>query len=54
MGMSENVSFGELLCGKSRDAEDFIQILSFCSDRLNKGQQVPAIWLDWKEKAGQK
>ena len=34
MGMSENVSFGELLCGKSRDAEDFIQFLSFCSDLL--------------------
>ena len=53
MEMSENVSFGELLCGKARDKKDFILFLLFCSERLNKGLPVQEVWSDWLATTGQ-
>lgn len=36
---------------KQEDDADFISFLAFCADRLNKGEQVQSIWLDYLELA---
>lgn len=43
---------GESLCGE--DAEDFIKFLQFCLERLNKGEQVQAIWNDYQRTTDRK
>lgn len=43
---------GESLC--EEEVDDFIAFLHFCLERLNKGEQVQAIWNDYLKSVGRR